>query len=107
MNWVKTKFHKNKTFCIFSCPSPQKTSPGPYFLISKKICMRRRKYGYILLTLLVISGLAGIPFDNTLNKQERKFASDHLKDTKSEVLKSIKGLSEAQLDSNPSRINGR
>jgi hypothetical protein len=60
--------------------------------------MRRRKYGYVLLTLLVISGLAGIPFDNTLNKKERKFAADQMKETKSEVLKSLKGLSEAQLN---------
>ena len=60
--------------------------------------MQKRKYGYILLTLLVISGLAGTPSDNTLSKKERKYVVDLMKDTRADVLKSIKDLSEAQLN---------
>lgn len=60
--------------------------------------MKRKRYGYILLTLLVVSGLAGIPTDFTLSKEERKFASEHLKESKSELAKAVKGLSEAQLN---------
>ena len=60
--------------------------------------MRKRKYGYILLTLLVVSGLAGTPSDNAISKKERKFAADHMKESKSDVSKSVKGLSEAQLN---------
>src|SRR5688572_5566723 len=60
--------------------------------------MQKRKYGYILLTLLVISGLAGTPSGNTLSKKERKYAADQMKDSRADVLKSIKELSEAQLN---------
>lgn len=59
---------------------------------------RKRKYGYILLTMLVISGLAGTPTDNSLTKKERKFAADHMKETKSDVVKAVKGLTDAQLN---------
>lgn len=37
----------------------------------------------------------------TLSKKERKFAASHLKDTKNELLKSVKGLSDAQLNFKP------
>jgi len=60
--------------------------------------MQKRKYGYILLTLLVVSGLAGTPSGNTLSKKERKYVADHMKDTRADVLKSVKELSEAQLN---------
>jgi len=60
--------------------------------------MRKRKYGYILLTLLVVSGLAGIPTDNSLTQKERKLAGDLMKSTKTDVAKSVKGLSETQLN---------
>jgi DinB family protein len=60
--------------------------------------MRRSKYGYLLLALLVITGLAGTITSTSITSKERKFAATHLKDTKVDVLKSIKGLSEAQLD---------
>jgi len=60
--------------------------------------MQKRKYGYILLTLLVVSGLAGTPSGNTLSKKERKYVADHMKDTRSDVLKSVKELSESQLN---------
>ena len=60
--------------------------------------MLKRTKGYVLLTLLVVTGLAGTIRDTTLSKKERKFAADHLKDTKSEVLRSVEGLSSSQLD---------
>jgi DinB family protein len=63
--------------------------------------MQKRKYGYILLTLLVVSGLAGTPSGNTLSKKERKYVADHMKDTRADVLKSVKDLSEAQLNFRP------
>jgi hypothetical protein len=59
---------------------------------------RKRKYGYILLTMLIISGLAGTPTDNSLSKKERKFATEHMKSTKADVINAVKGLTEAQLN---------
>jgi hypothetical protein len=59
--------------------------------------MRRRKTGYLLLVLLVITGLAGT-FHSSLSKKERKTAISYLKETKSFFLNSVKGLSNAQLD---------
>lgn len=60
--------------------------------------MRRSKYGYLLLALLVITGLAGTITSTSISGKERKFAVSGLKDTKNDVLKSIKDLSRAQLD---------
>ena len=60
--------------------------------------MLKRTKGRLLLTLLVITGLAGTLNDNALTEKERKFVVHNLKDTKSEVQKSIKGLSDAQLN---------
>jgi hypothetical protein len=54
--------------------------------------------GRLLLTLLVVTGLAGTEKNTTLTKQERKIAITDLKDTKANLLKSVKGLSEAQLN---------
>lgn len=60
--------------------------------------MLKRTKGRFLLTLLVITGLAGTFKDSSLTNPERKTAVTILKDTKSDLLKSIKGLSEAQLN---------
>src|SRR4030095_10936448 len=60
--------------------------------------MRRSKYGYLLLALLVITGLAGTINSTSPTGKERKFAANHLKDTKGDFLKSVKGLSQIQLD---------
>jgi PHP family Zn ribbon phosphoesterase len=59
---------------------------------------RRKKYGYILLTMLVVSGLAGTPYNNALTKKERKFSSEHMKSNKADVFSAVDGLSKAQLD---------
>lgn len=60
--------------------------------------MLKRTMGRFLLSLLVITGLAGIETDFAPSKQERKAAVNLLKDTKAEVLKAVKGLSDAQLN---------
>jgi hypothetical protein len=60
--------------------------------------MLNRTKGRFLLTLLVITGMAGTLKDATLTPSERKFALTELKDTKNDLLKSVKGLSDAQLN---------
>ena len=51
----------------------------------------------MLLLFLVFSGLAGTPTDDVLSKKERKFAAEHMKNTKAELQDATKGLSTAQL----------
>ena len=58
---------------------------------------RRKTYNYLLLLFIVFSGLAGTPTEDILTKKERKFAAEHMKNTKAEVLEAIKGLNAAQL----------
>jgi DinB superfamily len=60
--------------------------------------MRRSKYGYLLLALLVITGLAGTLTSASINNKERKFAAAHLKDSRNELAKTLKALSSRQLD---------
>ena len=64
--------------------------------------MLKRTKGRILLTMLVITGLAGTVNNTTLSSQERKFAINQLKDTRTELLTSVKDLSERQLNFKPS-----
>jgi hypothetical protein len=67
--------------------------------------MLKRTKGRILLTTLVITGLAGTVKNTTLSNHERKFAVNQLKETKTDLLKSIRGLTTAQLNfrSNPEK----
>lgn len=60
--------------------------------------MLKRTKGRLLLTLLVITGLAGTLKDTSISEKERKTATSLLKDTRADVLKSLKGLSDAQLN---------
>jgi|SRR5436190_368303 len=60
--------------------------------------MLKRTKGLLLLTLLVITGLAGTLKDSTISQKERKSATNLMKETKADVLKSVKGLSDAQLN---------
>lgn len=60
--------------------------------------MIKRKMGRYLLTLLVITGLAGTIKDNTISNSERKYALSLMKDTYKEAVNATKGLSEAQLN---------
>lgn len=59
--------------------------------------MFKRTNGFILLILLVITGLGSQVSNTTIDAKERRFLIDHLKDTKTAFLQSTKGLSEAQL----------
>lgn len=60
--------------------------------------MLKRTTGRVLLTLLVITGLAGTYKNNSLSKEERKYALSLMKDSYKDVMKSVKGLSDAQLN---------
>lgn len=59
---------------------------------------RRKTYNYLLLLFIVFSGLAGTPTSDVLSKKERKFAGDHMKNTKGDLQEAIKGLNAAQLN---------
>lgn len=63
--------------------------------------MLKRTKGYVLLTLLVITGLAGTLNNTTLSNKERKFAITYLKETKNDILNATKDLSDAQLNFKP------
>ena len=60
--------------------------------------MLKRTTGRVLLTLLVITGLAGTINNNSLSKEERKYALGLMEDTYKEALKPLKGLSANQLN---------
>ena len=63
--------------------------------------MLKRTKSFALLLLLVATGLASQVATTTLTNKERKFAVDHLKETRDNLLQSVKGLSEAQLAFKP------
>jgi hypothetical protein len=65
--------------------------------------MLRRTKGRLLLTLLVITGLAGTINDTSLSKKERKLAIGLMKDTKADVFKNVKGLTAEQLNFKPTQ----
>lgn len=60
--------------------------------------MFKRTKGYLLLTLLILTGLAGSTHSNSLSGKERKALINHLKDSKTNFLKSVKNLSDEQLN---------
>ncbi|MBL7732012.1 MAG: DinB family protein [Chitinophagaceae bacterium] len=60
--------------------------------------MIKRTIGRLLLLSLVITGFAGTINDNSVSKAERKYALGLMKETYKEAVKSVKGLSEAQLN---------
>jgi hypothetical protein len=60
--------------------------------------MLKRTKGIFLLILLVLTGFAGRVSSDTISSQERRFLIDHLKDSKTYLLKAIKGLSEEQMN---------
>jgi hypothetical protein len=63
--------------------------------------MLKRTTGRFLLTVLVITGLAGTVKNTSLNSQERKLLISDLKATRNEFLNSTKDLSDTQLDFRP------
>ena len=60
--------------------------------------MHKRTKGYTLLLLLVLTGLAGRQSTTTITSKERRFLIEELKESKSSVQKSVKGLTEKQLN---------
>ena len=60
--------------------------------------MLKRTKGCLLLALLVITGFAGTLRVDSISQKERKYALKEMKETKNEVLKSVKGLSDEQLN---------
>lgn len=63
--------------------------------------MLKRTKGHLLLTLLVITGLAGTLNNSTLSQKERKYLVTSLKDSRTEILEDMKDLSEAQVNFRP------
>jgi uncharacterized damage-inducible protein DinB len=63
--------------------------------------MLKRSKGRLLLVLLVITGLAGTINPDSLTQIERKYALKEMKESKAELLKSVRGLSEKQLNYKP------
>ncbi|MFN2457410.1 MAG: DinB family protein [Chitinophagaceae bacterium] len=63
--------------------------------------MYKKTKGYILLTLLIVTGLASQVPKDTLTGKERRFILKHLKDSKNDLFTSVKGLTEAQLNYQP------
>jgi hypothetical protein len=55
----------------------------------------------LLLALLVLTGLAGRPSFETISGAERRFLTQHLRESKVNLLKSVKGLSDKQLNYKP------
>lgn len=67
--------------------------------------MHRSNMGYIMLALLVITGLAGTISSSTLNHKDRRFAVNVLKDNKNSLISSTEQLSDKQLNFKPAGKN--
>lgn len=59
--------------------------------------MLKRTKGRLLITLLVVTGLAGTMNNSSVSMEERKYAVSFLKDSRNELLAEVKGLSGRQL----------
>lgn len=60
--------------------------------------MLKRTKGRLLITLLVVTGLAGTINNTSVSQQERRYAVSGLKDTKVELLQTVENLSAQQLN---------
>lgn len=60
--------------------------------------MLKQKMGHYFIALMVFTGLAGTMKTNSISKEERKYATALMKESYKEAVKSVKGLSTAQLD---------
>lgn len=58
--------------------------------------MFKRNKGYLLLTMLVLTGLAGRMHSDTLSGKERRVLIKELKDSKTEFTESVEGLNTKQ-----------
>lgn len=60
--------------------------------------MFKRNKGYFLLIMLVLTGLAGRIHSDSLTGKERRYLTDHLKESRDQFLASFRGLNEEQLN---------
>ena len=60
--------------------------------------MLKRTNSFILLTLLVLTGLAGKDHAETLTRKERRILNRELKGSRTDLINSIEGLSEKQIN---------
>lgn len=60
--------------------------------------MLKRTKGRMLITLLVVTGLAGTMNKNSVSQQERKYAVNSLKESKTVLLEEVKELSPKQIN---------
>ncbi len=60
--------------------------------------MHKRTKGYTLLLLLVLTGLAGRQSTTTITSKERRFLIEELKESKTGLQKSVKGITDKQLN---------
>lgn len=60
--------------------------------------MLKRTKGHLLLALLVMTGLAGTIRSDSISYKERKSVLKEMKETKTEAIKSVRGLTEEQLN---------
>ncbi|MBL7744465.1 MAG: hypothetical protein JNN00_13405 [Chitinophagaceae bacterium] len=65
--------------------------------------MLKRTTGRLLLTLLVITGLAGTLNNSSLSQRERKQAIQLIKNSRAEIFSSLHGLSERQINYKPAK----
>lgn len=76
----------------FNNPAPEQ---------KKLATMLKRKMGRYLLTLLVVTGLAGTINHYVVSRDERKYAIGLMKETQKDVLKLVKGLTPEQFNYKP------
>lgn len=65
--------------------------------------MVKRTNTYIVLCLIVITSLGSQVYRPTISSKERKWMTTHLKDSRSQFLKSVKDLSDPQLNFKPDK----
>jgi hypothetical protein len=67
--------------------------------------MFKRTRGYVVLTLLIVTGLASQVSTPTINSNERKLVISRLKESKKHFIASVNGLSEKQLSYKPTGMH--
>ena len=67
--------------------------------------MIKRNFGRLLLILVVMTGLAGTINDSTITTKERKTVIKLMKESREDLMKSVKGLSDAQLNFKASPVH--
>jgi hypothetical protein len=69
--------------------------------ITKTFAMFRRTRGYVVLTLLIVTGLASQVYSPTISSSERHVVMTQLKDCRRNFVSATSGLSPAQLNYTP------